>query len=185
MSAPAAPGRLIAVVGPSGVGKDSVMDGVLAAHPHLHRTRRVITRAAKLGGEDYLAMTAQAFAATAQAGGFCLSWQAHGLQYGIPQTVLEEVRGGAQHMANLSRGVLHKADTHFPALLVLHITATPETLAARLAARGRESGAALLKRLSRTGATLPEGLDVIEISNDGPLADTIAAASAALQPERA
>ena len=38
-------GRMIAVVGPSGVGKDSVMAGLLEARPALRRVRRVITRA--------------------------------------------------------------------------------------------------------------------------------------------
>ncbi|MEM6634576.1 MAG: hypothetical protein AAF667_01675 [Pseudomonadota bacterium] len=33
-------GRLIAVVGPSGVGKDSVMAGIKAAVPELHLVRR-------------------------------------------------------------------------------------------------------------------------------------------------
>ena len=50
-------GRLIAVVGPSGVGKDSVMAGLHGAIPDLHLVRRVITRAPDLGGEDYDAVS--------------------------------------------------------------------------------------------------------------------------------
>ena len=54
-------GRLIAGVGPSGVGKDSVMQGVAEVMPQLHLVRRVITRAPGLGGEDYDAVSEAQF----------------------------------------------------------------------------------------------------------------------------
>ena len=81
-------GRLIAVVGPSGVGKDSVMAGLIAARPDMRLVRRTITRAPDLGGEDYDAVTPEAFAEAARNGAFCVHWSAHGLSYGIPADVL-------------------------------------------------------------------------------------------------
>ena len=47
-------GRFIAVVGPSGVGKDSVMQGMAARDPRIVLARRVITRPSDAGGEDFL-----------------------------------------------------------------------------------------------------------------------------------
>ncbi|MEP3639345.1 MAG: phosphonate metabolism protein/1,5-bisphosphokinase (PRPP-forming) PhnN, partial [Paracoccaceae bacterium] len=58
----------------------------------------------------------------------------------------------------------------------------PETLATRLAARGRENDAEIARRLAEAVKPLPEGLDVITLSNDGPLDQTIARAVALLQP---
>ncbi|HMB13658.1 MAG TPA: phosphonate metabolism protein/1,5-bisphosphokinase (PRPP-forming) PhnN, partial [Roseovarius sp.] len=46
-------GRLIAVVGPSGVGKDTLMRAMVAERPNLRRVRRVITRRADDGGEGH------------------------------------------------------------------------------------------------------------------------------------
>ena len=40
-------------------------------------------------------------------------------------------------------------------------------------------------RLAREGACIPDGLDVVTVSNDGPLDETVATALAALQPVRA
>jgi ribose 1,5-bisphosphokinase len=174
-------GRLIAVVGPSGVGKDSVMAGLLAARPGLRAVRRVITRAAEAGGEDAEAVTEAEFARRAETGAFLLDWQAHGLHYGIPAEVADGLRQGDM-LANLSRTVLDQARDRCPGLVVLSITARAETLAARLGARGRETAEGIAGRLARQVAPLPAGLTAISVSNDGPLADTVQAALAALYP---
>lgn len=175
-------GRLIAVVGPSGVGKDSVMSGLAAALPGLRRVRRVITRDPTLGGEAFEPVTEAEFARRRDAGAFCLHWRAHGLRYGIPADVRAATEAGTDCLVNLSRGALAEAYAAFPRLFVLNITARPETLAHRLAGRGREAEAEIARRLSRRGAALPPGLDVVTIANDGPLDDTIRAALRALQP---
>lgn len=178
-------GRLIAVVGPSGVGKDSVMAGIAAADPRFRVVRRTITRAPNLGGEDYRAMDPQTFADAAARGAFALYWEAHGLSYGIPAAVLADVRAGQQCLANLSRSALLRAAEVFPALTVLNITASAEVLAERLAARGRETSDDIARRLQQADKPLPAGLEVITLSNDGALSDTVTAACAALQPVKA
>lgn len=177
-------GRLIAVVGPSGVGKDSIMAGLAAAAPDIALVRRTITRAPDLGGEDYDAVTPAAFAQSVGDGAFCLHWQAHGLHYGIPAAVLADVCAGKQCLANLSRAVLIEAARVFPNLLVLNISASPEVLKVRLSARGRESTADIERRLVRTTMPLPEGLNIVEIVNDGTLDAAISTALDHLQAVR-
>lgn len=178
-------GRLIAVVGPSGVGKDSVMAGMVAHDTRLRLVKRTITRDPDLGGEDYRPMDPQTFADAAERGAFALHWAAHGLSYGIPMQVLTDVRAGQQCLANLSRSALVQATEVFPSLIVLSITANAEILAERLAARGRETPEDIVRRLQQADKPLPTGLDVVTISNDGALDETVAAACAALQPVRA
>lgn len=176
-------GRLIAVVGPSGVGKDSVMSAMVHHAPHIRPVRRVITRAAGLGGEDYIPVTEDAFLTMKKRGAFCLDWAAHGLRYGIPAEICADIEGGAVRIANLSRAALIEARRVFPALDVLNLTAKPETLAARLSARGREDEAAIARRLARSAYALPDGINAHRISNDGALDETVARALAALHLE--
>ncbi len=177
-------GRLIAVVGASGVGKDSLIDALVLAGG-AKRVRRVITRPPG-PGEQFDSVTPEAFAALRDSGSFCLAWEAHGLSYGIPAAARDLVAGGQDAIANLSRGVLCTAEGVFPNLVVLHLTASPETLAQRLGERGREDAGAIAERLDRADAGLPEGLSrpVVAIANDGPFEDTVATALAALYAER-
>ncbi len=177
-------GRLIAVVGPSGVGKDSVMLGLRDAMPHIHLVRRVITRAPDLGGEDFDPVSVAEFQGMAENGAFAVQWGAHGLFYGIPTTVKYHLHKGTDCLVNFSRSALLEAAAIFPRLLVLNITAQQETLAHRLSARGRETDAEISARLAQATKPVPEGLDVIDVSNDGLLSQTVARAVALLQPVR-
>ncbi|KEJ96461.1 phosphonate metabolism protein/1,5-bisphosphokinase (PRPP-forming) PhnN [Pseudosulfitobacter pseudonitzschiae] len=177
-------GRMIAVVGPSGVGKDTVMQALVDAAPQLSLVRRVITRAADAGGEDFDAVSVPMFMGMQAAGEFALSWQAHGLRYGIPATVDRELKQGRDLLVNLSRSVLPAAQARFGAMPVLLLTASPAVLRARLMARGREAGAEIDARLARAGFALPGGIAAIHIDNSGPIADTVRRALAALYPQK-
>jgi ribose 1,5-bisphosphokinase len=177
-------GRLIAVVGPSGVGKDTVMAALIAARPDLHLVRRVITRAADAGGESFEAVSEAEFAARRAAGGFALSWDAHGLSYGIPASATDALERGQDAMVNLSRGVLDQARAQFQPIVVLSLLADPHVLALRLAARGRETAQEIERRLARKPDVPVIGADVISLRNDGALDDTLHVALAALYPAR-
>ncbi len=179
------PGRFIAVVGPSGVGKDTVMEAVCTRHPEIRRVRRVITRSAEAGCEDAEAVTPEEFEAQVRRGDFALHWQAHGMRYGIPASVDAELSAGRDVLANLSRAVLPELEKRFDRSMIVSITASPQVLAARLAARGRETAEEQAKRLQRADFRLAEGLNPVVIRNDGTLDEAVAAFSAALQPERA
>lgn len=173
---------LVGVVGPSGAGKDTLMDGAraaLAGDPRCVFARRVITRPGGAGGEDHLPATAAEFASMRDQGDFALWWDAHGLSYGIPARMVAEAGQGRVVVANLSRGVLADAAARFP-LLVLEITAPLELRAARLAARGRESVEDVARRLSRE-APLPPGLEIRRVVNDGSREQGVAAVIAVLR----
>ncbi|MBM7067964.1 phosphonate metabolism protein/1,5-bisphosphokinase (PRPP-forming) PhnN [Actibacterium sp. 188UL27-1] len=177
-------GPLAAFVGPSGAGKDTLMEAVHARLPNSHLVRRIITRPTEAGGEMFEGVSVTEFERRAAAGAFVLRWGAHGLYYGIPSAVGEVLADGRLALVNLSRGVLAQAAAQFPTLHVLNITASPEVLAARLAGRGRETPEQILKRLSRKPAQFPPGLAVTDIVNEGTVDQAVAQILAALQPAR-
>ncbi|MGR3321462.1 MAG: phosphonate metabolism protein/1,5-bisphosphokinase (PRPP-forming) PhnN [Pseudooceanicola sp.] len=177
-------GRLVAVVGPSGVGKDSVMRALVAARPEMHLVRRVITRPADAGGEDFESVGEAEFAEREKAGDFVLSWSAHGLRYGIPRAVEAIVAAGGDAVVNLSRAVLPEARARFPRTEVILLTADRATLARRLSDRGREDAAGIDRRLSRATFALPDGVPATEIDNTGTLDETVARIVALLMPAK-
>ncbi|MEM9793756.1 MAG: phosphonate metabolism protein/1,5-bisphosphokinase (PRPP-forming) PhnN, partial [Pseudomonadota bacterium] len=97
-------------------------------------------------------------------------------------TVRHQLNEGTDCLANFSRKALRAGADAFSNFVVLNITAEPETLAARLKARGRETESDIARRLAEAAKPLPEGLDIITVSNDGPLEQTIARAAQLLQP---
>lgn len=180
----ASPGRLVLVTGPSGVGKDSLLDGArdaLRGRSDIIFPRRVITRAADLGGEDHQAVSEPEFAAMVARGEFALFWPAHGLNYGIPASIDSDLDAGRQVVVNVSRGVIDQARAKYPGLLVLAVNASPDVLRRRLESRGRETAADIADRLARAAAFRLEGQDVVQLSNDGALAEGIASFVALLQ----
>jgi phosphonate metabolism protein PhnN/1,5-bisphosphokinase (PRPP-forming) len=173
---------LVVVVGASGAGKDTLMERAraeLAGDPAFRFVRREITRPAGAGGEDHTEVSPAVFDARRAAGGYALSWEAHGLGYGIPADIAEDLAAGRVVVANISRARIAEAGERFPTM-VLEITAPAEVLAARLAARGRETAADIAARLAREVA-LPAGVAVVRVVNDGTPQDGAAAVVAALR----
>jgi ribose 1,5-bisphosphokinase len=173
---------IFAVVGPSGAGKDTLIQGALAARPDLRLIRRMITRPSDAGGEDFDGISAQEFLLRRERGDFALHWEAHGLSYGIPKAQIDRP-GDA--IFNGSRAALPLAVRAFPDLRVLLVTAPDHVLAARLAGRGRESDADIRARLARAAFRLPDGIAAETVLNDGSPDEGISRLLAALHPVRA
>jgi ribose 1,5-bisphosphokinase len=166
---------LVLVVGPSGAGKDSLLNAardVFRNDPRLHFARRVITRPPDPYGENHQAVTEAEF----DRRDFALSWSAHGLRYGIPTPA---IHAAPVVVINVSRTVIDDAAQRF-FVRVIEISAQPEILAARLMARGREAAADVARRLTRA-ATVPRDVAVETVWNDGTLAAGVERFVAALR----
>jgi phosphonate metabolism protein PhnN/1,5-bisphosphokinase (PRPP-forming) len=169
-------GLLLAVVGASGVGKDSLIAGAatrLARDPRFVFARRVVTRAADSGGEQHVPMEPARFDALRDGGAFALAWNAHGISYGIPASLRAVIAEGRVVVANLSRTKLVEAAQALGPTIAIEVTAPPDLLHARLIARGREDAAAIEKRMARQVA-LPAAVRRIEFVNDAPLQHAVA-----------
>ena len=173
---------LVLVVGPSGAGKDTLLGAARAAladEPRVRFVRRAVTRRASGPGADEAFLDEAKFRARRDANGFALWWQAHGFFYGVPAGIERDLAGGRIVVASVSRGVLAEAAARFP-VRVVEITAPPEILARRLAARGREDAEGVAERLSRIIA-IPEGIAVSAIVNDGTVEEGVRALVALLR----
>lgn len=166
------PGIFVPVVGPSGAGKDSVLGfarDAFAGCSQIHFARRVITRPASPDAEDHDTLSEDAFRAAETQGAFALSWGSHGLLYGVLAEVDDQIRSGGIVIANLSRASVAEARRRYAKVIPVLITVSPEIMALRLAARGRESATNIEARIARNASFSKLGADCHTIDNSGPL----------------
>ncbi|MEW9806258.1 phosphonate metabolism protein/1,5-bisphosphokinase (PRPP-forming) PhnN [Mesorhizobium marinum] len=168
-SQPIRNGAFVAIVGPSGAGKDTLIAharSALADEPQVEFVRRVITRPCDGQTEVHDTLADDAFVAAQAKGAFALAWEAHGLRYGLPASVDRAIDNGQVAVANVSRGALPALRRRYANVAVVEVTADPEILAARLAGRGRESHGEILSRLART-ATCDTTGPAVALDNSG------------------
>jgi ribose 1,5-bisphosphokinase len=146
------PGRFILVVGPSGAGKDTLLGLARAACAEDRGVvfpRRVVTREASVF-EDNEQVSFETFQQARACGEFAVHWEAHSHGYGLTRAIDDELRAGRTVVANVSRTVIDAVRRAYADVTVVSITAPPEILKARLAARARGSDGQIGQRLSRT-----------------------------------
>jgi ribose 1,5-bisphosphokinase len=148
---PIGPGRLVLIVGPSGAGKDTLLDRARAAcagDASIVFPRRAVTRPASLA-EDNVQVTPDAFQEALARGEFAIHWEAHGHCYALPRTIDDDIRAGRTVVFNASRTVIETMRRAYADIVVVSITAPPNVLAERLAARARDSDGPIEPRLHR------------------------------------
>lgn len=147
-------GRLIYVIGPSGAGKDTLIqyvrehksDGLPLLFAH-----RYITRPADAGGENHVALTVPEFQLRKSHDLFALDWGSHGNYYGIGKEIDQWLSKGLSVVVNGSRGYLPNALARYPDMHTMLVEVSEEVLYHRLMNRGRESETEILKRIERSG----------------------------------
>jgi len=145
------PGRLVLVVGPSGAGKDTLLGLAQTAclnNANVVFPRRVVTREAS-SFEDNEQTSLEAFRQARMRGDFAVDWEAHGHCYALSRAIDDELRAGRTVVANVSRAVVDAVRRSYADVTVVSVTAPPEILSQRLAARARNSDGPIEDRLRR------------------------------------
>jgi len=164
--------RLFYVIGPSGAGKDSLIDYVRdrSERTPLLFARRYVTRASKAGGEDHIAVSIEEFERLRDLGTFAMHWCGNGLQYGVSKEIDCWLSSGKSVLVNGSRAYLPKAIARYRSLCPILIEVSDDVLTERLLARGRETRAEIQARIERNQAVPgPQHPALVMIRNDAQL----------------
>lgn len=166
-------GTLFYVVGPSGVGKDTLLDVAKEAlkNTNVCFPKRYITRDKEAGGEKHISISKKDFIKKIEDSFFSLWWQSHDNYYGITNEINSFLAEGLNVVVNGSRGYHDKALKKYPKIKTILITASEATIRERLTKRGRETKEEIEKRIKRSNSfhSFLTKENVIILNNDGSL----------------
>lgn len=177
-------GILILVVGPSGAGKDTLIEAArerFATDDRFIFPRRYITRKGSTG-EVHIALTPEQFSQKLEQKKFAIAWQAHSLSYAIGNEDITEARMGKILVINVSRKVVEDIRARFSPVAVIEITAPADVLTQRLRSRSRETDEEITNRVERSNnIRVVRGEHYHMIDNSTSLDDSIAKFNALLE----
>ncbi len=146
------PGLLFVVSGPSGAGKDTLVEGLVRESPRLRYSISATTRAPRSGerdGEHYFFLTRAEFAARLEAGSLLETREYNGNLYGTPREYVEQsiAQGYDVILKPEVNGAL-AVKTAFPdAVLIFLVPDRFSRLRERLLARRSETNEEIARRL--------------------------------------
>lgn len=145
-------GRVVILSGPSGVGKDTVIDAWRRVNPAVKRVIAYTTRAPRPGetnGVDYHFVSVDRFMEHAAAGDFLEYKEVHGNHYATPLRDLEQmIADGKIAILKIDvQGALTAMELLPDALSVFLLPPDADELARRIRERGTDGHDAISKRL--------------------------------------
>jgi guanylate kinase len=148
----ALPGRLVILSGPSGVGKDTVLQAWSAENPRVERVVSYTTRAPRNGevdGIDYRFVSCGEFDELIAKGALLEHKKVHGNYYGTPLHAMEQMLldGKIAVLKIDVQGAMEAMRLRPEALSIFLLPPDPKTLEMRIRTRGTDSDEVISTRL--------------------------------------
>ncbi len=176
------PGALLAILsGPSGVGKDTIIEVLRGRHPDPRR-HFVVTcttrerRRSEMDGQNYHFLSSEAFAALREHGALLEASEVHGNWYGTPRDqVVDALAGGRDAILKIDVQGARAIRLQVPdALLIFLVPPSLDELYGRLTARRTESPEEMRRRYEDAALELArqDDYDHVVVNATGDVAGT-------------
>ncbi len=166
-------GVLCVIAGPSGAGKGTVIEALLAREPDLWYSVSATTRSPRPGevdGRDYHFLDRPEFERRAAAGGFLEYFDVYGDLKGTPRAPIEQrLAGEGDVLLEVDvQGALSVRETFPGALLIFLSPPSREEQSARLRARGHDLPDDVERRLAEADVeeAQMEAFDAVVVNDD-------------------
>lgn len=152
--------KIILIIGPSGVGKDTLLKSIKEDYrDRVNFVRRYISRIPDKN-EDNFFIEESAFSILQTNNFFISSWQAHKNSYGISKTSIKK----GVNIISISRSKIKDFEENYEKVFTINISVKREVLKSRLEKRGRETKEEIEKRLNRSYEKI-KARNLIEFDN--------------------
>lgn len=152
--------KIVLIVGPSGVGKDTLLRKLKSrVNIDINFVNRYITRLPDKNESNYY-LDDYAFELLKHNGLFISTWSAHDNLYGIAKNSIQN----GLNIISISRSKIRDFENYIDNVYTINITVPKDILRHRLETRGRENSLEIEKRLNRSYEKI-EANRLIEFDN--------------------
>lgn len=160
--------KIVLLVGPSGVGKDTLIKGAKKElKEDINFVRRYITRKPDKSEKNYY-LDEHAFKILKNNHFFSSTWNAHNNYYGIAKNSIKK----GVNIISISRSKIKDFEKNYDEVYTINITVPKEELKNRLVSRNRESLEEIEKRLNRSYDKI-DAKNLIEYDNSSEIEKSI------------
>ena len=169
-------GTLYLIVGPTGSGKQALIDAVLETRPDIRRAPLIVTADRSDNTCVVGAISPDRFLNLIRREAFALQWDSDGFRYGLTHDATKQLRDGQSLILSCDSFVIEKARELYPNVQTIFITARMDVLRRRLASMAYGSDTEIEMHLAQSARMRPKDDAMTTVDTS----DSIAAGAKAL-----
>ncbi len=178
-------GTLYLVVGPTGSGKQALIDTALEVRGDLRRAPLIIAPGRSDNRGVVGSIPADRFQHMRRQNAFILQWDADGIRYGLTHDAAKQLRDGQSLILAADAAMIPLAEREFKNVRTIYITARMDVLRRRLMAINFGTDRDIDMHLSQAGRVKPHGDEVIVVDTSDSIAEGARALVNAIVPAKA
>ena len=182
---------MVVISGPSGVGKDTVLEQMKLLPRQWHYIVTATTRPKRQGerdGVDYFFMSLEEYAETYEEGGFLESAEVYGRYYGVPKSQADEAmnRGMDVIVKTDVQGAMTLRSKIDNALLIFIAPPSSQELGRRLRERKSEAEEDLQRRIETANSEMlmQDEFDYVVVNYDNKVEDVVTEIDRIIETEK-
>lgn len=158
------------IVGPTGSGKQALIDTVLEVRPDIRRAPLIVSAQHSRNDGVVGSIAPDRFLHLMRCDMFALQWDADGFRYGLTHDAAKQLRDGQSLIVSCDVGMLDEARALFPKVRAIYITARMDILRRRLSSMNYGSDREIDMHISQALRLKPKDPEILTVDTSDSIA---------------